>query len=41
VRAPLGEGADLVRAVKEVAAIWSARKSSGSLRIRVNPVDLS
>jgi primosomal protein N' (replication factor Y) len=41
VRAPLGEGADLVRAVKEVAAIRSARKSSGSLRIRVNPVDLS
>jgi primosomal protein N' (replication factor Y) (superfamily II helicase) len=41
MRAPLGEGADLVRAVKEVAAIRSARKSIGSLRIRVNPVDLS
>jgi hypothetical protein len=31
----------LVRAAKEAAAIRSARKSSGSLRIRVNPADLS
>jgi primosomal protein N' (replication factor Y) len=41
MRAPLGEGAQLVRATKEVTAIRSARKSSGSLRIRVNPADLS
>jgi primosomal protein N' (replication factor Y) (superfamily II helicase) len=41
MRAPLSEGAKLVRATKEAAAIRSARKSSGSLRIRVNPVDLS
>jgi primosomal protein N' (replication factor Y) (superfamily II helicase) len=41
MRAPLVEGAQLVRATKEVAAIRSARKSSGSLRIRVNPADLS
>lgn len=41
LRAPLGEGSQLVRAVKEAAAIRSARKSSGPVRIRVNPVDLS
>ena len=41
LRAPLSEGSQLVRAVKEAAAIRSARKSSGSLRIRVNPADLS
>jgi primosomal protein N' (replication factor Y) len=41
MRAPLSDGAKLVRATKEAAAIRSARKSSGSLRIRVNPVDLS
>ncbi len=41
MRAPLVEGAQLVRATKEVTAIRSARKSSGSLRIRVNPADLS
>jgi primosomal protein N' (replication factor Y) len=41
LRAPLSDGSQLVRAVKEAAAIRSARKSSGSLRIRVNPADLS
>ncbi len=41
LRAPLSEGAQLVRAAKEAAAIRSARKSSGSLRIRVDPVELS
>jgi primosomal protein N' (replication factor Y) len=41
MRAPLVEGAQLVRATKEVAAIRSARKSTGSLRVRVNPADLS
>jgi primosomal protein N' (replication factor Y) len=41
MRAPLSDGAKLVRATKEAAAIRSARKSSGSLRMRVNPVDLS
>lgn len=42
LRAPLGAGAQLVRAAKETAAIRSARKSSsGPLRIRVNPVTLS
>jgi primosomal protein N' (replication factor Y) (superfamily II helicase) len=41
MRAPLSEGPELVRVTKEAAAIRSARKSSGSLRIRVNPVDLT
>jgi primosomal protein N' (replication factor Y) (superfamily II helicase) len=41
MRAPLNESAQLVRATKEVVAIRSARKSSGSLRIRVNPAELS
>jgi primosomal protein N' (replication factor Y) len=40
MRAPLTEGADLIRAAKEAAAIRTARKSEGSLRIKVNPVDL-
>jgi primosomal protein N' (replication factor Y) len=41
LRALLSDGPTLVRAAKEAAAIRSARKSSGSLRIRVNPADLS
>jgi primosomal protein N' (replication factor Y) len=41
MRAPLSEAAKLVQAAKEAAAIRSARKSSGSLRIKVDPVDLS
>ena len=41
MRAPLAEGAQLVRAAKEAAAIRSARKSEGPLRIRVDPIDLS
>jgi primosomal protein N' (replication factor Y) (superfamily II helicase) len=41
VRAPLTEGAELIRAAKEAAAIRTARKSEGSLRIKVNPVDLA
>jgi primosomal protein N' (replication factor Y) (superfamily II helicase) len=41
LRAPLSEGPKLVQATKEAGAIRSARKSSGSLRIKVNPVDLS
>jgi primosomal protein N' (replication factor Y) len=41
LRAPLAEGAQLVRAAKEATAIRSARKSEGPLRIRVDPVDLS
>jgi primosomal protein N' (replication factor Y) (superfamily II helicase) len=41
MRAPLSESAQLVRATKEVVAIRSARKSSGSLRIKVNPAELS
>jgi primosomal protein N' (replication factor Y) (superfamily II helicase) len=40
MRAPLGDGPKLVQAAKEATAIRSARKSSGSLRIKVNPVDL-
>lgn len=40
LRAPLVEGAALVRAAKDVAAIRSARKSDGALRIRVDPVVL-
>jgi primosomal protein N' (replication factor Y) (superfamily II helicase) len=40
MRAPLTEGAELIRATKEAAAIRTARKSEGSLRIKVNPVDL-
>jgi len=40
MRAPLSEGAELIRAAKEAAAIRTARKSEGSLRIKVNPVDL-
>jgi primosomal protein N' (replication factor Y) len=39
-RAPLTEGAELIRAAKEAAAVRTARKSEGSLRIKVNPVDL-
>ncbi len=38
LRAPPGEAAALVRAVKEVTAIRSARKSEGGLRIRVDPI---
>jgi primosomal protein N' (replication factor Y) (superfamily II helicase) len=41
MRAPLSDGPKLAHAAKEAAAIRSARKSSGSLRIRVNPADLS
>jgi primosomal protein N' (replication factor Y) (superfamily II helicase) len=41
LRAPLAEGGQLVRAAKAAAAVRSARKSEGSLRIRVDPVDLS
>jgi primosomal protein N' (replication factor Y) len=41
LRAPLSEGPKLVLATKEAVAIRSARKSSGPLRIKVNPVDLS
>ena len=41
LRAPLAEGAQLVGATKAAAAIRSARKSEGPLRIRVDPVDLS
>ena len=40
MRAPLNEGPKLVQTTKEAAGIRSARKSSGSLRIKVNPVDL-
>jgi primosomal protein N' (replication factor Y) (superfamily II helicase) len=40
LRAPLSERPQLVQNVKETAAIRSARKSSGPLRIRVDPVDL-
>jgi primosomal protein N' (replication factor Y) (superfamily II helicase) len=40
LRAPLSERAQLVQAVKEAVAIRSARKSSGPLRIRVDPSDL-
>jgi len=38
LRAPPREGAGLVRAVKDVGAIRSARKSEGALRVRVDPV---
>ena len=38
LRAPPPEGGALVRAAKDVAAIRSARKSEGALRIRVDPV---
>jgi primosomal protein N' (replication factor Y) len=38
LRCPLPEGAALVRAVRDVTAIRSARKSEGALRIRVDPV---
>jgi len=40
MRAPLGEGPKLVQTIKEAAGIRTARKSSGSLRIKVNPIDL-
>jgi len=40
LRAPRSEGAALAMSVKEVAAIRSARKSEGPLRIRVDPVTL-
>jgi primosomal protein N' (replication factor Y) len=38
LRAPLSQGTALVRAVKDVSAIRSARKSEGALRVRVDPV---
>ena len=38
LRAPKSEGAALVRAVKDVSSVRSARKSEGALRIRVDPV---
>lgn len=38
LRAPLAEGTALVKAVKDVTAIRSARKSDGALRVRVDPV---
>jgi primosomal protein N' (replication factor Y) len=38
LRAPRNEGAALVRAVKDVSSVRSARKSEGALRIRVDPV---
>ena len=41
LRVPLADGRDLVGAVKEAAAVRSARKSEGPLRIRVDPVELS
>jgi primosomal protein N' (replication factor Y) len=41
VRTPLAEGSALVAAVKDVAAVRSARKSDGPLRIRVDLIDLS
>jgi primosomal protein N' (replication factor Y) len=41
LRAPLAEGAQLVGAAKDAAAVRSARKSEGPLRIRVDPVDLT
>jgi primosomal protein N' (replication factor Y) (superfamily II helicase) len=41
LRASLADGARLVAAVKAAAAVRTARKSDGSLRIKVDPVDLS
>jgi primosomal protein N' (replication factor Y) (superfamily II helicase) len=41
LRAPLGVGARLVRAVQDVTALRSARKSDGALRIRVDPQEVS
>ncbi|MFL6026422.1 MAG: primosomal protein N' [Friedmanniella sp.] len=38
LRSPPSEGAALVKAVKDVSAVRSARKSEGGLRIRVDPV---
>ena len=40
LRAPRAAGAGLVRAVQEVTAIRSARKSEGALRVVVDPVSL-
>jgi primosomal protein N' (replication factor Y) (superfamily II helicase) len=40
MRAPLTEGSELIHAAKEAVAIRAARKNEGSLRIKVNPVDL-
>ncbi|HZA03540.1 MAG TPA: primosome assembly protein PriA, partial [Propionibacteriaceae bacterium] len=40
LRAPRTAGRALVRAVSEVAAIRSARKSDGALRVVVDPVGL-
>jgi len=34
----MSEAAALVRAVKDVSAIRSARKSEGALRVRVDPI---
>jgi primosomal protein N' (replication factor Y) len=40
LRAPRTVGQALVRAVAEVTAIRSARKSDGALRVIVDPVSL-
>lgn len=40
LRTPLATGAALVRAVKDVLGVRSARKSDGALRVRVDPAAL-
>ena len=40
LRTPLATGSALVRAVKEVTGVRSARKSEGALRVRVDPAVL-
>lgn len=41
LRTPLSQGSALVRAVKDVTAIRTARKSEGALRVRVDPVAIA
>ncbi len=40
LRTPLSRGADLTEAVKAVAAVRSAKKAEGALRIQVDPVSI-
>ena len=40
LRTPQATGSALVRAVKDVTAVRSARKSDGALRVRVDPAAL-
>ena len=41
VRCPLTDGVSLARALRAAAGVRSARRAPGSVRIRIDPVDLA